>query len=125
VAVSRRQANLTVVNTLKDSVPLGLRRKFGDWWSSEVHEGTEAQASGRREGETPRGRENQEGSGLPVVVHPIAGGWRILAESKALKATRSTRWFFGFARFSDSSGANVTKVTASERGQRLCEGEKP
>jgi hypothetical protein len=34
---------------------------------------------------------NQEGSGLPVVVHPIAGWWRILAESKALKATLATR----------------------------------
>jgi len=68
---------------------------------------------------------NQEGSGLPVMVHPIAGRWRILAESKALKATLATRWVIGFARFSDSSRANVTKVTASERGQRLCKGEKP
>jgi len=68
---------------------------------------------------------HQEGSGLPVMVHPIAGGCRIFAESKALKATLATRWVFGFARFSYSSRANVTKVTASERGQRLCEGEKP
>jgi hypothetical protein len=124
-AVSRRPADPAVVKTLKGSVPLGARRKPGDWGPRKAHEGTVAKATGRRGGEIPRGRENQEGSGLPVVVHPIAGRWRILAESKALKATLSTREFFGFARFSDSSRANVTKVTASERGQRLCEGETP
>jgi len=114
-----------VVNTLKGSVPLGVGRKPRAWWSREAHEGTGAQASGRRGGETPRGRENQEGSGLLEMVHPIFGWWRIFTESKALKATLAAREFFGFTRFSDSSQANVMKVTASERRQRLCEGETP
>jgi hypothetical protein len=59
------------------------------------------------------------------MVHPISGGWRIFTESKALKATLEAREFFGFTRFSDSSQANAMKVTASERRQRLCEGETP
>jgi hypothetical protein len=69
-AVSRRQADPAVVKTLKGSVPLGAGRKPGDWWFREAHEGTDAQAPGRRGGETPRGQENQEGSGLRQCGSP-------------------------------------------------------
>jgi len=60
-AVSRRQADPAVVKTLKGSVPLGAGRKPGDWWFREAHEGTDAQAPGRRGGETPRGHEKPGG----------------------------------------------------------------
>jgi hypothetical protein len=53
--------------------------------------GSGAQASGRRRGEPPRGRKDQEGSGLAASGSPHFRRCRILAESKALKATLSVR----------------------------------
>ena len=114
-----------MVNTLKGSVPLGTRRKPGARGSREAHEGTGAQATGRRGGETPKGRKTPGGQ------RPSGDGsphrWRVsnLRREQSLEGDAHDETVFRVYSVFLLVGANVTKVTASERGQRLCEGEKP
>lgn len=96
-AVSRRQADPAVVKTLKGSMPGFAGRKLGERWLRKAQEGIRRASAGPTRGDTPRGQENQEGSGLPCVVHPMHGRCRILTESKALKVKLSARWEREFA----------------------------
>jgi hypothetical protein len=77
----------------------------------------------RCEGEILRGQNTRRAAAFRCGS-PRNGRWRILAESKALKATLPP------SRISGSLGvrkavANATRVTASGRVRRLREGEKP
>jgi hypothetical protein len=73
-----------VVNTLKSSLLLGFLRKSRAL--DKLMRGSAAQATGRREGDSLRGQ-NTKRAPAYRVGSPLLERYRILAESKALKAT--------------------------------------
>jgi hypothetical protein len=120
----KRQANLTVVHTLKCSERLGVRFYLHRQAASEAHEGNRLRKRrSRRGGELLRGRNTRRAAAFRSDSTRI-GRWRILAESKALKATLPFYRAMGSPE-ARSAVANATRVTASGRARMLCEGEKP
>jgi hypothetical protein len=77
----------------------------------------------RCEGEILRGQNTRRAAAFRCGS-PRNGRWRILAESKALKATLPFCCALG-SLGARPAVANVTRVTAPERARRLREGEKP
>jgi hypothetical protein len=90
---------------------------------AKLKRGSVAQAPSRHEGELLRGQNTRRAAAFRCGS-PRTGRWRILAESKALKATLPLRCALSSLR-ARPAVANATRVTAPERVRRLREGERP